>query len=169
MFSLNREDGSIFVSKLKMVLDLTFKTSALTVTEDFKQTNLNEKGQNELLQKIDIDDIQFEIISTNPSADLSFPASRKNGKKTDIFEVSNRVDGAGLDVKIKGTYSVSLRSGAGEMLAELGETLDLRVRAVIWKGGYYNGFSAYVEGGDHEQKSDNWQETFPKVDQFSIK
>jgi len=163
------ELGVIVMSKLTVTLDLNFNTSALLINEDFNNVNLNEIRQTDLLSKISIDDIQFEIVSTNPSAGLSFPVSRKHGKKGFVFDISNRKDGPGLDVTIKGNYAVSLRTGADQMLLDLGDKLDLRVLAVIWKGGYYNGFSAYVEGGDHEQKSGNWQETFPKVDQFSIK
>jgi hypothetical protein len=39
----------------------------------------------------------------------------------------------------------------------------------MWKGGAYKGFMASVAGGDFEQESDKWAETFPKIITFSVK
>jgi hypothetical protein len=68
-------------------------------------------------------------------------------------------------------FSITLRRGADGMLKDLGDALDLRLRGVIGKGGLYarGGFTAPVAGGDFEQKTVNWKESFPKITDYTIK
>ena len=78
------------------------------------------------------------------------------------FNITN--SGAGIN----GQFSRTLRRGADSVLKEMGEDLDLRLRGVTWKGGFYNGFTAPVLGGDFAQKSQVWRDSFPRVDRYSI-
>ena len=56
-----------------------------------------------------------------------------------------------------------LIAGVAAIIKNLGSELDLRVRGVIWEGGYYNGLTALVSGGDYERESNNWVATFTAV------
>ena len=119
--------------------------------------------------KVPTDELTFDVVSTNEDAEASFPFSLANGKKGAIFDVKLVDDGKFLEAKIAGDFSVDLRSGVAGMLKGVGDQLDLRIRGVMWRGGAYKGFMASVAGGDFEQESDKWAETFPKIASFSVK
>lgn len=152
--------------KIHIDLEITFETTALLVDEegylDF------EKGR-KLFKSIDPEELEFEIISTNEDAECALLFSHKNGKKGSVFEVNHKENNPGLFVSISGSFSLLLRRGADTDLKKLGSELDLRLRAVTWKGGAYMGFAAIIEGGDYEQSTGGWRETFPKIANFSIK
>lgn len=156
------------MAKLNIELDLKFTTSALIVLEDFEEKNLDAKASIELLDSISIEDLRFEVVSTNEDAEMSIEFSSKDGKRNAVFEVCSNGDDPGLRVKINGQFSRTLRRGADSVLKEMGENLDLRLRGVTWKGGFYNGFTAPVLGGDFAQKSQVWRDSFPRVDRYSI-
>jgi hypothetical protein len=158
------------MAKLNLEMDIEFTTAALLIVdEDGQQKSLDSGAGIELVNGISVEDLCFEVVSTNKGSEMSVQFSAKDGKKSSVFEVSPNGENPGLRVKIHGQYSRALRKGADSALKELGESLDLRLRGVTWKGGYYYGFSAPVLGGDFDQMSDGWQETFPRVDRFSVR
>lgn len=158
------------MAKLNLEMDIEFTTAALIVVdEDGQEKNLDAGSGLDLLNGISVEDLSFEVVSTNKGSEMSVQFSIKDGKKNSVFEVSPNGENPGLRVKILGQFSRVLRKGADSLLKELGETLDLRLRAVTWKGGSYYGFSAPVLDGDFNQFSDSWYETFPKINHFSIK
>jgi len=139
--------------------------------KDFEETTLNKEEASAMISRLEADDIGFEIVSANANAEMSIPVSRKEGKKGSILNVSISPDGPGLSLTCKGEFSITLRRGADSMLKDLGNALDLRLRGVIGKGGLYarGGFTAPVAGGDFEQKTVNWKESFPKITDYTIK
>lgn len=158
------------MAKLNLDMDIEFTTAALIVVDDDgQQKDLDSISGMELLSRVPVEDISFEVVSTNDGSEMSVQFSTKDGKKGAVFEVAPNGENPGLRVKICGQYARALRKGADTLLKELGESLDLRLLGVTWKGGYYYGFSAPVLGGDFFQESDGWQETFPKIDRFSVK
>lgn len=157
------------MAKLEIELELDFQTKALLVDEDFNEIFLDYENGRAKFKTIQFSELEFEVCSTNEGSEMSFLFKQKDGKKGSIFHVEHRGDAPGLSAKLSGSYSVSLRSGADSLLKEHGAELDLRLRAVTWKGGAYMGFAAVVEGGDHEQEGENWQDTFPKIENFKIK
>jgi len=158
------------MAKLEIQLDVEFETEALLVDdEEAGEIYLDfEKGRDKF-QSIKKEELELDIISTNEESGLAFLFRKTHGKKGSVFNVEYKTDKPGLSAKISGTYSISLRAGADSMLKGEGEQLDLRLRGITWKGGSYMGFGAVVEGGDYDQKSANWRETFPKIDTFKIK
>ena len=159
------------MAKLNVKVDVKFKTNALLITdkETFKEVSLDAAEGKTFFEKVPTDELTFEVVSTNEDTEASFPFALANGKKGAVFEVQLVDDGKCLEAKIAGDFSVDLRSGVAGMLKGVGDQLDLRIRGVMWKRGAYKGFMASVAGGDFEQESDNWAETFPKVVSFSVK
>ena len=154
------------MAKLEIELELDFETKVLLVDEDFNEIFLDYENGRAKFEAVEQSELEFEVCSTNEDAEMSLFFKEKDGKKGSIFHVEYKADEPGLSAKLSGSYSISLRSGADSLLKEHGEGLDLRLRAVTWKGGAYNGFAAVVEGGDYEQEGENWQETFPKIENF---
>ena len=160
---------SVVLAKLNISVDTKFVTMPLQVTEDFKRVFLDAKKGRAFFEKVAAEDLEFDVVSTNKDLEAAFPFSAKLGKKNSKFVVSMPEDADHLEVEIVGDFSVSVRAGVGPRLQELGDSLDLRIRAVTWKGGYYRGFSAWVKDADFEQTTGNWRETFPKVSSWSLK
>jgi len=102
-------------------------------------------------------------------SDASFPFSAKSGKKGAIFQVALVDGGKALETTIQGEFVVSLRAGVAQVLNKVAGPLDLRIRGVIWKGGYYQGFTAWVKDSDYEQNTPGYAETFPRVQSYIIK
>lgn len=157
------------MAKLNLEMNIEFTTAALIVVDDDGQKNLDLASGIALLNSISKEDLSFEVVSTNQGSEMSVQFSSKDGKKGSLFDVAPNNENPGLRVKISGQYSRTLRKGADTLLKELGDSLDLRLRGVTWKGGYYYGFSAPVLGGDFFQETDGWQETFPRMERFSVK
>ena len=157
------------MAELEIELKLEFETKALLVNEDFNEIFLDYENGLAKFEAIEQSELEFEVCSTNEDAEMALFFKEKDGKKGSIFHAEYKMDAPGLSINLSGSYSISLRSGADSLLKEHGEELDLRLRAVTWKGGAYNGFAAVVEGGDYEQEGENWQETFPKIENFKIK
>jgi hypothetical protein len=157
--------------KLTVKIDSTFKTMPLQVHDKklFKKVFLDAEAGAKLFATVPAEELEFEVVSTNEGADASFPFSAKCAKKGAIFEIALADGGKGLDVTIKGEFVVSLRAGVAQVLNKVAESLDLRIRGVIWKGGYYQGFTAWVKDSDYEQNTPEYAETFPKVSFYSIK
>lgn len=157
------------MAKLIVKVDLTFQTDALLVDEDFSEVHLDYDTGRSKLEATDHQELEFEVISTHPEAEVAFLFKPKDGGKDSVFKVQYNSDKPGICVELKGTFSVNLRSGVDQFLKEYQDNLDLRLRAVTWKGGAYMGFAAIVSGGDYEQQSDNWRETFPEITNYSIR
>jgi hypothetical protein len=157
------------MAKLEIDLDLKFQTEPLLVSQDFKEVNLDYTTGKSKFEAVNEDELKFEVICTNENCGGAFFFKKKDGKKGSNFSVEYCDDVAGLSVTVKGCYSVTLRTGADKMLKDQGAALDLRLRAVTWKGGAYMGFAAFVKGSDYEQQNDSWRETFPQIKSFSIK
>ena len=156
------------MAKLIIKVDVTFKTDALLVDEDFSDVHLDYDAGRAKFEATDYQELEFEVISTHPEAEVAFLFKPKDGDKGSVFTVQYNPDTPGLYVELRGTYSVKLRAGADKLLKQYQDSLDLRLRAVTWKGGAYKGFAAIVHGGDYEQQSDNWRETFPPITDYSI-
>jgi len=122
-----------------------------------------------LFAKIAPDELEFEVVSTSEGAEASFPFAAKSGKKGSRFEVVLVNDGEALDVVIAGEFSVSVRSGVVGLFKESLVPIDFRIRGVIWKGGYFNGFTAWVKDSDYDQIRENYAETFPRVESYLLK
>ncbi len=159
------------MAKLLLSIDCKFTTEALKITdkESFQEVSLDREKGKALFGKVDKDELAVEVVSSNEDAQAAFPIFIKNGKKGAIFTAEPIDGGVGLAVVVSGDFSIDLRSGVATMLKSVGEDLDLRIRGVMWKGGAYSGFMASVAGGDFEQESSNWAESFPKPTSFSIK
>lgn len=159
------------MAKLIINVDINFQTNPLLVhdEESFEDVSLDGRRGQVFFEKIRSNELTFEVISTNEGAELSFPFALNHGKKGAIFNVEMICEGESLDTKISGEFSIDLRSGVGPVLKKFGENLDLRIRGVMWKGGPYNGFMAYIKGSDFGQESHNWVHTFPKVEIFVVK
>jgi hypothetical protein len=157
------------MAKLNVDMDIEFTTAALIVCEDGRQKNLDSISGMELFISVPAEDLSFEVVSTNEGSEMMVEFSIKDGKKGSVLEIAPNGENLGLRVKICGQYARTLRRGADTRLKELGDSLDLRLRGVTWKGGYYRGFSAPVLGGDFDEESDGWQETFPRIERFSVK
>lgn len=157
------------MAKLIVEVDLTFNTDALLVDEDFSEVHLDYDAGRSKFESTDYQELEFELISTHPEAEAAFLFKPKDGDKASVFKVQYNSNAPGLFVELKGTFSVNLRSGVDQLLKEYQDSLDLRLRAVTWKGGAYMGFAAIVTGGDYEQQSDNWRETFPAITNYSIR
>jgi hypothetical protein len=151
-------------------VEVNFSTSTLQVHDkkSFEEVFLATKKSCEFFSKVPKDELTFEVVSTNEDAEASFPFGIKDGGPNSSFDVTQLADGS-LEAKIKGEFSLTMRAGADKALRAVGKKLDLRVRGVMWKGGAYNGFMAWVKDSDYEQNSARWFETFPEVHQFSIK
>jgi len=158
------------VANLTITLNARFTTTTLQVHDDkkFEEVFLNPKKSSDLFNKVSKTEISFEVVSTNEDAEASFPFFAKNGTHGSKFEVTVQSDGS-LSANIEGEFTVAMRQGADKSLKKLASKLDLRVRGIMWKGGAYNGFMAWVKDGDFEQNSTSWYETFPKIETFSIK
>jgi len=157
------------MANLNLMLNLNLLTGGMVVTRDFKSQTLSPSEGEALFSKTPIEEIKLELISSNEGAGASFDIGLEHRKKGAVLEFAKRPGSDGLSVRASGEFSVKLRKGADTMLKELGENLDLRVRAVTWKGGYYRGFSAPIEGGDFSAKSDGWELTFPRIEKFQVK
>ena len=70
---------------------------------------------------------------------------------------------------ISGEFTVSLRSGVVDAFNKVGAPIDFRIRGVMWKGGYYSGFMAWVKDSDYDQVKPSYADTFPKVDSYLVK
>jgi hypothetical protein len=154
---------------LTVKVDFSLSTEALLVTKDSYRVSLSGDDGLKYFLSVPGNEVQLEIVSTNEGAEASFPFGLEDAKKGAILEISPRQDGAGLSLRASGVFSIKLRKGADEMLKNFGSNLDLRLRAVIWNGGYYRGFSAPIAGGDYEQVGSDWARTFPAVREFSVK
>jgi hypothetical protein len=157
------------MANLIIDVDFSVETENLRITKDFEEVKLDKKEGEEFFSNINADEIKFEVISTNDDADASFSFGIEDGKKGAIMKVEPLASAAGLQLHTKGEFSVKLRKGADAMLKNLGPNLDLRLRAVTWKGGSYMGFAAPLRSGDYEQESDGWRDSFPKIEKFLIK
>lgn len=159
------------MAKLTLDIALEFCTKPLEVTDKktFQAVFLDMKKGGEYFRKCPPEELAFEVVSTNQDFEASFPFDKNAGGKGAVFEVALREDAPGLKVVIRGQFSTSIRAGLDKQLKLLGNELDLRVRGVMWKGGSYNGFMAWVEGSDHEQNKPNWRDGFPKINLFVIK
>ena len=159
------------MAKITVVLDVDVVTDHLRVIKNFKAVQLNQQDGHKVFQSISVDEIGFELVCTNSNAEMSFIFSSKDGKKGSSLAVAAAVEGPGLSMTCKGTFSVNLRRGADDVLKNLGDALDLRLRAVVGKGGMYSrgGFTAPIKNGDFDQQSTDWKKDFPMVTQYSIK
>ncbi len=165
--------------KLHIEVNLELHTTGLRVRDNdfhietrgrFREKLLDASSGVEFFDRIPLEELGFEVISTNKGGGVAINFFKIDGKKGALFEVNNNIDSPGLHVKIVGRFSKLLRRGADTMLKELGSNLDLRVRAIEGKGGsYIDGFCAPVLGGDYEQETQNWPATFPKIDHFEVK
>lgn len=144
-------------------------TTNLIITEEFTTVILDKEQSEALFKKTPIAELKIELITANEDAEMSFQIGEDDFKKGGKIEYSLRTDAAGLFVSIDGEFSIKLRKGADVLLKKLGNDLDVRIRAVTWKGGYYQGFSAPVEGGDFAAEKDSWEKTFPRVMTITIK
>lgn len=159
------------MAKLNVAIDVEFVTDALLIRRDSERAILSRQETEQILSGLSPEDIGVEIVSTNADAGMSIPISLKDGKKGAILEVTLSADGAGLFLRCKGNFSVTLRRGADSLLKDLGDALDLRLRAVIGKGGYYGrgGFTAPVRGSDFDQETTDWKNKLPAISNFGIK
>lgn len=159
------------MAKLTVVLETKFKTDPLRVRDKktFKEVTLGAAEAAKFFAKVPKEELEFDIVSTNEDAEASFPYQAKHGKKGAVLHISPPDDEGRLAVEITGEFTVDLRAGVSGMLKPLGKQLDLRLRGVMWKGGAYNGFMAPVQGGDYDQDSEKWADTFPTVSSFLLK
>lgn len=159
------------MAKLNLTLDVELVTDALRIQRDFEEAILSRQEAEEMLSRLPPEDIGVEIVSTNADAEMSIPISRKEGKKGAVLEVAISTEGPGLSVTCKGDFSVALRRGADSILKDLGDALDLRLRAVVGKGGMYarGGFTAPIKGSDFEQETPDWKYKLPIISHHTIK
>jgi hypothetical protein len=157
--------------KLTVKINTKFTTMPLQVHDEqsFETVFLDGPTGAALFAKVAPEDLEFEVVSTNEGADASFPFSAKSGKKGSVFQVALIEGGKALDVTISGEFAVSLRSGVADVLNKVGGPIDLRIRGIMWKGGYYSGFMAWVKDSDYDQVKPNYAETFPEVESYLIK
>ena len=159
------------MAKIKITLDEKFLTKNIATTDikSFEEVLLKGKEAIKFFTKVPNEELTFEVLSTNPDCQASFPFSSASGHKDAIFDVSVANDGNSLSAFISGTFSLDLRAGVAKELKACGPDLDLRIRGIMWKGGAYRGFMASVAGGDYDQESENWASTFPKIVTYEIK
>lgn len=159
------------MAKLTITVDLEFQTNKLRITdkESFEEVELSGAKAAKFFQNIQSDELEFEVVSTNPDGEASFPFKLDSGKSGAVFNSVLEKNGNSLEVVIKGQFGVDLKPGVAKALKAFGQDLDLRIRGVMWKGGAYRGFMASVAGSDFDQESENWASTFPSVESFLIK
>lgn len=136
---------------------------------NFERICLDQAEGSKFFNKIPLNEIKFEITSVNSDFEASFPFGIENAKKGAIFEVRLLDLEPGIYAKISGEFSVKMRKGADSVAKGLGKDLDLRLRSIIWNGGYYKGFAAPVLGGDYDRETNNWIDSFPRIENFTIK
>ena len=157
--------------KLAVNITQDILTGPLSVKnyETFEIELLTGKKLQKYMEGVDLCDIGFEIISTNEEHEISFNFNKKDGKKGASIDLRVKDDLSGLEVGINGTFEVKLRAGVAPTLQEMGESLDLRLCCVTYKGGYRTGFSAYRQGSDANTAIQAYQTISPKIDEFKIK
>ena len=154
-----------YMAKLLVELNTKFVTDRPTIYEDFMSVEIEPKRFLEQHSKMDPGKIGLSITATNEGHEVGFLFYPKTKGKNSTLEIGPRQDGRGFQVSATGEFtSPTLKAGVLKYLEPVMGELDLRIMAVIYDGGMHsgaNGLTSWVEGGDYEETSEGWRQTFP--------
>lgn len=146
----------------KLIIDIDHEFNAGPfLAHDEKSSEvkpLNEKQLKKLLADASDGDFSLCVCFVNPDegyADFDVDLTKKGLKKGGVFEFTVDEKKGVAKVKVNGELSVALRSGVAPMIQGYGKKADLRLQAFNYKGGYWNGFMAPLEG-QKEDDFKNW-------------
>jgi hypothetical protein len=122
------------------------------------------KPLEKMTSKADLSKLGFDVTLKN---EVYFPFSLSNGKKGASIEVHIKNDFSGLIAEIHGEFEVKLRPGAERGFT--GGKSDLRLKAVTWNGGNWNGFEAFPVGIDGQKDLSTYFKSLPKVTKYELK
>jgi hypothetical protein len=154
------------MAKLSVKLSLSFATGPLIAMnhEESQMMVVIGKALEDMVKCADLSKLGFDV-TLKDEVYYSFPLS--SGKKGAIIEIKINDDLSGLAAKIDGVFEVKLRSGAERGLQV--KKPDLRLKAVTWNGGNWNGFEARPVGIDSEAEFDDYFKLLPKIAEFELK
>lgn len=158
------------MAKLIVNLDICFRTDRSLITEDYCARAVEGLDFVRQCDAMDRTKLGILIGATNEEQQVDFLFYPKGASKTAVLNITERADRKGFDVTCSGEFaSPGLRAGVTKMLEPVMDSLDLRIKGVVYDGGMYsgeNGLTSWLEGGDYEETTDNWAKTFPRVEQW---
>jgi len=158
------------MAKLIVNLDLSFATDRSLIREDYCAKPVEGLEFFKQCEAMDKNKLGILIGSTNEEYQVDFLFYPKGASKSASLRITARADMKGFDVNCCGEFaSPGLRAGVTKFLEPVMDSLDLRIKGVIYDGGMYsgeNGLTSWLEGGDYEETTDNWAKTFPRVEQW---
>jgi len=160
------------MAKLLVNLNSTFKTDRPTIYEDFMDVVVDRDRFMEQYSKMDPAKLGLSIASTNEGHQVDILFYPKTKSKAATLKIEPRQDGTGFEVSAVGEFtSPTLKAGVIKYLEPVINELDLRIKAVVYEGGLYSGadgLTSWVEGGDYEETSEKWAESFPSPLEWKI-
>lgn len=93
----------------------------------------------------------IELILLNEGREVTFSFDISSGKKDCKIDASVLEDNSGLKVTATGKYVIKLRPGVAPTIKHYGEKMDLRIKSLTYKGGYWNGYSADAKGLNYDE------------------
>jgi hypothetical protein len=158
------------MAKLVVNLDISFTTDRSLITEDYCANLVEGLEFAKQCEAMDRTKLGLLIGATNDEHQVDFLFYPKGASKSATLSILERTDLKGFDVVCCGEFSSpGLRAGVTKFLEPVLDSLDLRIKGVIYDGGMYsgvNGLTSWLEGGDYEETTDNWAKTFPRVEQW---
>jgi hypothetical protein len=153
------------MAKLSIVLNNTFETSGMEITNDDTSMTEHLTGRSAIdyFSKADAGKFSIFVMAFIDGVDgaASFEFGPSSVKKGGEFSVAMKDDGSGLIVKAAGTFEVTLRAG---VVPVLGTSPSLKIEGLAYLGGNYRGFMSRLSG----QTEDNPGGWFV-VNDFKIK
>jgi hypothetical protein len=158
------------MAKLIVDLNLNFKTDRSLITEDFSAKTIEGLEFGKRCEAMDRSKLGILIGATNEEHQVDFLFYPKGASKLSRLSIAERVDMKGFNVSACGEFaSPGLRAGVTKFLEPIMDSLDLRIKGIVYDGGMYSGeygLTSWVEGGDYEETTDNWAKTFPFVEHW---
>jgi len=158
------------MAKLIVNLDLSFTTDRSLITEDYCAKQLEGLEFTKQCEAMDRAKLGILIGSTNDEHQVDFLFYPKAASKSAVLRITERADMKGFNVTCCGEFaSPGLRAGVTKFLEPVMDSLDLRIKGVVYDGGMYsgeNGLTSWLEGGDYEETTDNWPKSFLHVEQW---
>lgn len=158
------------MAKLIVNLDISFTTDRSLITEDCCAKPVEGLDFAKQCDAMDRTRLGILIGATNEEHQVDFLFYPKGASKSAMLNITERADIKGFDVTCNGEFtSPGLRAGVTKMLEPVMDSLDLRIKGVVYDGGMYsgeNGLTSWLEGGDYEETTGDWAKTFPRVEHW---
>lgn len=148
-------------------LNHTFETGQL-YSHDKKTSRIiahNGKKLAGIFSKFTKDLLGIELVLLNEGRQISFVFDISSGKKGCTLNATLLEDLSGIKVTVTGKFVIKLRAGVAPTIRHYGEKMDLRIKALTYNGGYWNGYNADAKGLNYEEGITSLsRRLMPKVD-----